>query len=163
MSESLPRQARRTRPRSAPAFSLLELVTVVVIIGILAAMAAPRLQRFTGSARSAAFARTLNTFINAVEMHHALTGEWITDAPSGKPPAALANDLDTRAWQRTTPAGGRWDIDNEHGGILGIGVHGFDDLETLIETDHAIDDGNPDTGNFRRVTPDRYYWVITAN
>jgi prepilin-type N-terminal cleavage/methylation domain-containing protein len=65
-----------SRPRAAPkrGFSLMELVIVAVIIGIIAAIAIPRLSRGTAGAADSALVRDLAVLRNAVEMFAAEHG-----------------------------------------------------------------------------------------
>lgn len=50
-------------------FSLLELVTVVVILGVIAAIAIPRVSQFTVSARESALRQNLSIVAGAVERY----------------------------------------------------------------------------------------------
>lgn len=69
-----PRNLRRS------AFSLVELVVVVLIIGILAAVAAPRMFNTASDARDSATKASLGIIRDAIEMHRAQNGTY--------PPAA---------------------------------------------------------------------------
>jgi general secretion pathway protein G len=55
-------------------FTLVELVVVVLILGILAAVAAPKLFDTTGSARENSTRQSLGVIRNAIEMHRATKG-----------------------------------------------------------------------------------------
>lgn len=69
------------RPPRRPAFSLIELVVVVVIISLLAAIAIPRLGRGTGAAKDASFAKSLTALRNAIEHYRAEHGAYPTCNP----------------------------------------------------------------------------------
>jgi len=69
---------QRKHPRAA--FSLVELVVVVLIIGILAAVAAPRMFDTAGSARDAATRASLGIVRDSIELFRSQNG--------GYPPAA---------------------------------------------------------------------------
>lgn len=73
-------QARR-------AFSLVELVVVVLIVGILAAVAAPRMFNTSNSAKESAAKASLSVVRNAIELYNSENGEY---PESG---SALATDL----------------------------------------------------------------------
>jgi MSHA pilin protein MshA len=50
---TLPRQSRHNKPRAQAGFTLVELVTVILILGVLAAVALPRYADLQGKAREA--------------------------------------------------------------------------------------------------------------
>lgn len=60
------------------AFTLIELVVVIVIIAILAAVAVPKFNDRTTSAREAANLQSLSTLRGAVELYRADTGAYPT-------------------------------------------------------------------------------------
>ncbi|MCC7292055.1 MAG: prepilin-type N-terminal cleavage/methylation domain-containing protein [Phycisphaerales bacterium] len=59
-----------------PAFSLVELVLVVVILGILAAIAAPRVSRAAGDAERNTLDSTLTTVRKAIDVYYAEHGRY---------------------------------------------------------------------------------------
>lgn len=70
-------------PRAAAplrAFTIVELVAVIVIVGLLAAVALPRFVDLTDDARDAGFARTREAFRAGVDLVHA---GWIARGASG--------------------------------------------------------------------------------
>jgi general secretion pathway protein G len=68
------------------AFSLVELVVVILILGILAAVAAPKMFDTAGDARQNGTRQSLNVLRNAIELYKAQNGSY--------PPAAtLATTL----------------------------------------------------------------------
>lgn len=71
-------------PSRNAAFTLIELVVVIVIIAILAAVAVPKFNDRTSSAREAANLQSLSTLRGAVELYRADTGAY---------PATLATDI----------------------------------------------------------------------
>jgi len=71
-------QTIRLTKRSA--FSLVELVVVVLIIGILAAVAAPKMFDTASDARDSATRASLGILRDAVELHRAQNGTYPTAA-----------------------------------------------------------------------------------
>lgn len=69
------------------AFTLIELVVVITIIGILAAVAAPKLFNKTGEAKSSATRQSLVALRDALEMYKTENGGTMPAA------SALATDL----------------------------------------------------------------------
>jgi prepilin-type N-terminal cleavage/methylation domain-containing protein len=61
--------ASRHRPRRHAAFTLVEIMIVVVIIGLLAAMAIPALKRVQQAARNNRFINDLRGFTQSFEQH----------------------------------------------------------------------------------------------
>ena len=76
---SMSSQTLSARKRSA--FSLVELVVVVLIIGILAAVAAPRMFNTAGDARDSATKASLGVIRDSIELYK---------AQNGNPPTAAA-------------------------------------------------------------------------
>lgn len=75
---------RQNRPQLRAAFTLVELVVVIVIIAILAAIAVPKFNDRTSSAREAATLQSLGTLRSATELFNADTGGY---------PATLATEI----------------------------------------------------------------------
>ena len=148
------------------AFSLVELVLVVVILATVAAVAVPRVSRSGEEARAAAFARSLRTFADAAVLFHAETGGWPADTHTGTFPSELEGLIDAQSWGAPTAFGGTWDVETNDNGVgCAIGAKfdaapGAGVLAGLRRVDELLDDGDLDTGAFRRIRPDRFSMVL---
>src|SRR6056297_2581577 len=60
-------------------FTLIELLVVIAVLGILAAIAIPRLGGVTDKARNAEYQSTAGTIRSAMEMHYAEEGNYPAD------------------------------------------------------------------------------------
>ena len=143
----------------------MEILIVVVILGILAAMVIPSFASATEDTRKAAFTQDLRAFEMGVLRYQVDFGVFPPDGASGTVPSGLEDYVNVPKWQSGTSIGGVWD--NETDDILsaGMGVH-FNgsgdsrDSDYMATIDGMIDDGNVTTGSFRQFG-DRYYRVIS--
>ena len=153
---SAPHRPSHATPRG---FTLVEIMVVVVIIGLLAALAIPAFQRSKRASQNARAINDFRIFAQAFELYNAQNGAWPANVGPGVVPAGMANDFKTDVWT-TNPntLGGRWNWDNSlsSGGTAGISVSGFtcDDAQ-LIELDAKMDDGDLNTGILRKVSSSR--------
>lgn len=154
-------------PRAARSgFTLVEILIVVVILGVLAAIVVPAFGGSTDEARKAAFITELKIFADAAEYYGAREGSFLEDSSTGNVPSGLERYIDVDGWLDGTPIGGEWDAElNENGITSGIGVHfsggGAPSDEFMTDIDARFDDGNLETGVFRQLNDNtRFYWVI---
>jgi prepilin-type N-terminal cleavage/methylation domain-containing protein len=147
-------------------FTLVEILIVIVILGILAAVVVPAFSGVTDEARKGAFIRDLKTYADAIEIYTARTGYFVGDSSSGQFPPELEGYLDAAEWERGTPIGGEWDVELMEQGITsGVGVHfrgGSNPGNAFMaDVDARFDDGNLTTGLFRRLQDNtRFYYVM---
>ena len=143
----------RPPPRGSAGFTLVEIMIVVVIIGLLAAMAIPAFKRVQQGAQNNRYVSDLRTFAQAFETYALKHGDWPPNAGTGVVPAGMSGELKDAAW--TIPKnsiGGRWNWDrNNFGGAAVISVANatVSDAQMLL-VDAKIDDGDLSTGDFQK-------------
>ncbi|MEQ8845436.1 MAG: type II secretion system protein [Phycisphaerales bacterium] len=148
-------------------FTLIEILIVVVILGVLAAIVVPQAANAAGNAAQTAFARNCKQFADAAVIHRSRTGFWIGDGGSGTIPAGLEDFVDRESWENGTPIDGVWDSESrpDFDITLGIGVHfqaveGRKDAAYMTVVDSILDDGDLTTGGFRQFASDRFYYIV---
>ena len=153
-------------PARPAGFTLVELLIVVIILGLLAAVVIPAFANATRDARDRAFAANLRDLINSSQLYFQ---RWHALPPQngGEPvPAAIfagagrADPFPTR-----TPLGGYWhvghfvDVDR-----WGVGVWWPADepdvASDVRRIDDQLDDGDGAKGTFQTREGARYYWLI---
>lgn len=149
-------------------FTLVEILIVVVILGILAAIVVPMFSSAASETAQKTFASCLKTFDEAALYYEARTGELPLDGASGQCPAGWEDYIDAHRWARPTPIGGVWDTEVGMGGFaFSLGVHfwggnGANPGDAYMsEIDNLIDDGDLTQGYFRKLDSDRYYIIVS--
>ena len=140
-------------PRHRAAFTLVEIMIVVVIIGLLAAMAIPHFQRVQQGSQNSRFVSDLRTFAQAFETYGLKNGGWPPNAGTGVVPTGMSGELKDAAWTTAkNSVGGRWNWDLNNFGITAsiscTNVTASDAQMTAI--DLKIDDGDLTTGLFQK-------------
>jgi prepilin-type N-terminal cleavage/methylation domain-containing protein len=141
----------RDAKRSRSAFTLVELMIVVGIVGMLAAMAIPAFAHARETARNARFAADLRVACDAFIEYAADTGRYPPDTTPGIMPNGMADYLRRVHWYETTAVGGQWDWDNGQFSVkAGVSVYEpTASQEQLERLDAMIDDGSLSSGSFR--------------
>ena len=106
--------------RSRRGFSFIELLTVMIVIGILASIAILRYRDFTNEALAARIATDMETVRLAALNHYTETDAWPAESADGQVPAELVRYLPD-GWQFNS---GSYSLDWENlGGVIGVTVH----------------------------------------
>lgn len=157
---------RNRRPSTVRAFTLVEMIVVVLIIGILGSVAAPRLIGTSQVASINAFNTQLTTYADAFDLYKAENGAYPSNALTGTLPSGMDKFINPKEFARPTPLGGYWDYNASGAGLnAGVGVEylngvGFPGTAVLLEVDSIMDDGNLATGSLILVdvTSKWFYW-----
>jgi prepilin-type N-terminal cleavage/methylation domain-containing protein len=163
----LPNILSSNRPRRSKAFTLVEIMIVVVIIGLLAALAIPAFGRVRVKSRNTTVANDLRVFAHAFETYALENGTFPADAEIGIVPPEMVggtSSLDTNTFAATTPIGGNYDWDyNVFGLVAAVSIaNATITTEQLTQFDATFDDGDLSTGDFRGNTS-RYSYILQAN
>jgi type II secretory pathway pseudopilin PulG len=151
---------------------LVEIMVVVTIISLLAALGVPALQSVQRRTVATAIGNDLRTFAAAFDVYAHETGGWPAEVAEGVVPPEMATRLKSTDWLRPTPLGGQynWDHNQMHAGsryraaiaISGTTAAPFgQDLDLLESVDRIIDDGNLATGNFRIGADDEPVFIVS--
>lgn len=146
-------------------FTLVEILIVVVILGILAAIVVPQFAGATQDARVGAFVSSVKSYADACDYYNAREGRYPEDGSSGIAPAGMESNIDTEEFASGTPLGGVWDIEYYDSGVsAAVGVHfntGTNPGDTvMILVDEMFDDGDLNSGSFQKLAGDRYYYIL---
>lgn len=144
--------ARRPAPRRA--FTLIEILIVVIILGILASIIIPQFARASGDSSNATFVHDIKLMARLISVQQHQTGAWPAEQSAGTFPPEMLGKIDPGDWAKATPIGGKWDYDaNVFGLVAGISVELPDrTIAQMSEIDRMIDDGDLTTGAFRQRT-----------
>lgn len=138
---------------SRSGFTLVEIMVVVVIIGLLAAMALPAFQRVKQSAVSKRYLNDARQVRDGAERYALENGSFPPNGIGGLHANLRGYIPDSIFNATTTPLGGVWDWDFQQDGFTAsISVYMFTVSDAqLRDIDRTIDDGDLTTGLFRKM------------
>lgn len=139
------------------AFTLVEIMVVVVIIGLLAAAGLPTYRHITMRSKTTALENDLRQFSTALITYNLQNARWPADADPQVVPPELASALPTK-FTLLSPIGGvyKWNFDVPADGVACKAalvvqtVAGLqplsDDVDLFLMIDRQLDDGNLESG-----------------
>ncbi|MDI1337643.1 MAG: prepilin-type N-terminal cleavage/methylation domain-containing protein [Lacunisphaera sp.] len=144
--------------RRPPAgFTLVEIMIVVVIIGLLAAMAIPAFQRSQQRSQAARLTNDFRQFDSAFQRYLMENGQGPPAAGVGVVPTGMTGYLPV-AFTQTSPLGGNYQWSGPSSYVVLRNSNATDAVMTLVDT--ALDDGDLTTGDFRKVVGVGYGYHI---
>jgi prepilin-type N-terminal cleavage/methylation domain-containing protein len=157
----LMRMGTPARELRAAGFTVVEMITVVAIIGLLAGMAIPQFSQARETSRATLMFSRMRTAASAFQMYAMDHAAYPPNAAPGMVPAGMAGYLGKFEWTQPTPLGGHWSWDlNRYGFHAAVSVTGHHGSPaTMLQLDRRIDDGKLDSGLFR-ARPDGHSFVL---
>jgi prepilin-type N-terminal cleavage/methylation domain-containing protein len=140
-------------------FTLVEIMIVVAIIGLLAALGIPNMRKAGHNTRKSRFAREIQNAGHAFVQYSFEHGTYPADKNPAQMPDGMAEYLKRFPWTEKTVIGGNWDWDYKQFGVTaGVSVKSpkWND-EEMEEVDKVFDDGNLSTGQFQKRTSGYIY------
>lgn len=140
-------------------FTLVEIMIVVVVIGLLAAMAIPAFQRVREKSEHTAVANDLRVFAAAFDQYMLEFGTR-PDVVMGTFPPEMVGRIKEASWLKPLPGGGVYGFSHNTAGLTTVSLHNTTwSAARLAAFDAMIDDGVITTGKFRR-HGDFYIFVL---
>jgi len=145
------------------AFTLVEILIVVVILGILAAIVVPRFSDASQQSAQTAFVTTLNELSKVANIVYQMDGQHPAEYAAGTMPTEYDTYLNANEWALTTPIGGNWDIMSGGTVSFGVGVSFGASPQSdafMAEIDALYDDGVLTTGSFQKLGTGEFYVIM---
>ncbi len=159
MTSPLPTRNRATpQPALARrAFTLVEIMTVVVIIGLLAALGIPALQRVQERSTASRLANDFRQFEAGFQRYALENGRWPSAAAAGQIPAEMTGYL-PEAFTRPSPLGGNYQWSGPSHNLVLRGSHATDAF--MQRVDAMVDDGDLSTGDFMKTAGVGFHLIV---
>lgn len=152
----------RTHPPPQRGFTLLELLVVIGVIGLIAAIAIPQYNKFTTRTKVSAAAKELLDLRTSFYAYLIDNEDLPPDVGGGVVPNGMASYVPSTIFSNPTPLGGRynWDGLPSHN-PPGISIENPTvSVESLQQLDRFLDDGDFSTGQFVTTNDGHYKLII---
>lgn len=127
------------------AFTLVEIMIVVVIIGLLAAMAIPAFQRVREKSIASRYANDFNQFSAAFQRYALENGGWPAGVVGGVIPTGMTGYL-PESYTQASPMGGNYGWSGPSGRIVLLNTAAT--ASVMQKVDAILDDSDLTTGDF---------------
>jgi prepilin-type N-terminal cleavage/methylation domain-containing protein len=138
------------------AFTLVEIMVVVVIVGLLAAIGMPTFRQVTLRSKATALVNDIRQFTTAFTTYSHQHGRWPADTDPGVLPPEMVGAI-SENFSRPTPIGGQYEWEHDvsplgfpvRAAIAVVTANGFqltNDAALVEMVDRMMDDGNLSTG-----------------
>ena len=136
------------RTKRCAGFTLVEIMVVVVIIGLLAAIAIPAFQRSRERSLAARYTNDFRQFESAFQRYALEKGQFPPAGAVGVIPAGMTGYL-PETFTQTSPMGGNYQWSGPSATIVLRGSNATDAVMKYV--DAALDDGDLASGEFKTV------------
>jgi prepilin-type N-terminal cleavage/methylation domain-containing protein len=168
-----PADYTQVNPSRRPAFTLVELIAVIVVLAILAAVAVPKYFDYSTRARAASICGTLKVMQRGILTYYQDNNRWPADVNPRICPPELVTYMEPDVWAALTPVGTTYDYENWtspqwgwNTPVVGVSIrNGYggaltsDATQVIQLVDQQLDDGVSDTGNMRTVNYGYFFKV----
>lgn len=154
---------RPAHARKQGAFTLVEIMIVVAVIGLLAAIAIPHFARARAVAQGVRVANDMRVFADGFAVFSFEKGHYPPDSHEALPTGeGIEEYVNAAKFNAPTSIGGRYNWEGpESYPYAGVSVSGSSLTEDeLRRVDLAVDDGDLGTGNYRRTANGRFTYII---
>ncbi len=142
------------RVATVRAFTLVEIMIVVVIIGLLAAMAIPAFQRVRERSIASRIANDFRQFEAAFQRYNLENGGWPPTNSPGVIPVGMSGML-PESFTAPSPMGGNYSWSGTSAIIRLTNTQATDPV--MQRVDAILDDGNLATGDFGAIVTGGYH------
>lgn len=136
-------------PGRGKGFTLVEIMIVVAIIGLLAAIAVPSYRRIRINSLAARTANDLRVYTSAFQRFNLEYGYWPPASDPGVLPEGMDDHINRKLFETQNPLGTMWKWEvYDH--VVGLGMDPpASALAVLERVDSSIDDGSLGSGRLR--------------